>query len=455
MSVSSQTIINTSYFGLWLIMKITDLLVENKKQVDEAPMGFLKTMGNKVAGAFGSGQAKGRLETGNIANQLKKEFDVYLGKTGDQPTGDMVVAFLKSKGYPTQGAERALKAQPAPGILSKIGGAVKDVAGAAAQGAKDQMAKDAEPAQPAAQPAQELAQQAQQPQQDKAAIAARVKANVGKTAAATKGSNFGQPAEKPAQPAPSSISSFVKQQLGDNPITMKPAPQKAQPAAAPAPQQAAPAVPARAQGGGKVAGQLSQTPGAIKKRQARAVKKRTGHPADDNPNIQLGTESYVPEGSEFFRQQLNFFRILKEALSSKQLDAVFLAAAQDKARQDASGGAKQQAAGAAQPAAGQTAQSGQAKTAPQDQPGAKLTPPAGTPGTTVPGEKDQGIMAHIQGAVDGFKGVDYEKGGDPRAKGPGAQLKDTSGKIPANIVKQINQLTFKQRQELRKELDKA
>ena len=126
-------------------MKITDLLVENKKQVDEAPMGFLKTMGNKVAGAFGSGQAKGRLETGNIANQLKKEFDVYLGKTGDQPTGDLVLSFLKSKGYPTQGAERALKAQPSPGIMSKVGGAVKDIAGAAVQGAKAQMAKDAEP----------------------------------------------------------------------------------------------------------------------------------------------------------------------------------------------------------------------------------------------------------------------------------------------------------------------
>ena len=438
-------------------MKITDLLVENKKQVDEAPMGFLKTMGNKVAGAFGSGQAKGRLETGNIANQLKKEFDVYLGKTGDQPTGDLVLSFLKSKGYPTQGAERALKAQPSPGIMSKVGGAVKDIAGAAVQGAKDQTAKDAEPA-AQAQPQQQEPQQAQPSQQqpDKAAIAARVKANVGKTAAATKGSNFGQPVEKPAQPAAGGIASFVKQQLGDNPITMKPAPQKAQPAqpAAQTPQQPA----GRVQGGGKVAGQVSQTPGAIKKRQARAMKKRTSHPADDNPNIQLGTESYIPEGSDFFKQQLHFFRILKEALSSKQLDAVFLAAAQDKARQDASGGAKQPAATGTQTAAqptqqGQTAQAKQSTGA--EQPGAKLTPPAGSAGTTVPGEKDQGVMAHIRGAVDGFKGVDYERGGDPRDKGPGIQLKDPSGKIPANIVNQINQLTFKQRQQLRKELDKA
>lgn len=49
----------------------------------------------------------------------------------------------------------------------------------------------------------------------------------------------------------------------------------------------------RKQGGGKVAGQLSQTPGAIKKRQQREIKRRTTHPADDNPNIQLGSESKI------------------------------------------------------------------------------------------------------------------------------------------------------------------
>ena len=366
-------------------------------------MGFLKSMGNKVASAFGSGQAQGRLETGKIANQLKKDFDVYLGKSGDQPTAGMVIAFLKSKGYPTTSAERLLKSQPAQEP------AVQQPAAPAAAG-------PAAPAQPS--------------QTD---IAKRVKANVGKTAAATKGSNFGQQPEQPAQPAGSAISSFVKQQLGDNPITMKPAPQKAAPAAGAAQQPVA-----RPQGGGKVAGQVSQTPNAMKKRQARAVKKRTTHPADDNPNIVLGTESYIPEGSELFRQTLHFHRILKEALSTKQIDAVFLAAAQDKARQDASGGG----AKAAAPAGATTAAAA---------PGADaLAGKTSGGGSSLP---DQGAMAHIRAAADGWQGVDYLKGGDPRAKP--AELKDPTGAIPANIMSQINSLDRTQRAALRKELSKA
>jgi hypothetical protein len=58
----------------------------------------------------------------------------------------------------------------------------------------------------------------------------------------------------------------------------------------------------RKQGGGKQAGTLSMTPDAIRKRQSRAAKKRTSHPADDNPNVQLGTESLSNKTKKLFNE---------------------------------------------------------------------------------------------------------------------------------------------------------
>jgi len=55
-------------------------------------------------------------------------------------------------------------------------------------------------------------------------------------------------------------------------------------------------------GGGKQAGTLSMTPDAIRKRQSRAAKKRTSHPADDNPNVQLGTESLSNKTKKLFNE---------------------------------------------------------------------------------------------------------------------------------------------------------
>jgi hypothetical protein len=80
-------------------MRINDLLIEQR--IDEKPMGALSGIGNKIAAKFGSGQATGRLETGNIANQLRKEFDVYIGKTGQEMDADSISQFLQSKGLPT------------------------------------------------------------------------------------------------------------------------------------------------------------------------------------------------------------------------------------------------------------------------------------------------------------------------------------------------------------------
>jgi hypothetical protein len=376
-------------------MKFSDIIVENKKQeLTEKPMGFLKTIGNKVASTFGSGQAQGRLDTGKEANTLRKEFDVFLGKSGQNPTGDLVLQFLKQKGYPTQSASNFVKAA-VPTTNKPV----------------------AQPEQPAATP--QATPAAQQP--DKTAIAAKVKANVGKSAAANKASNFGQPVEKPAPNTGAAAFGQMAQQL------TKPA---AEPAATTTPQ----AAPTRT--GGKVAGQVSQTPNAIRKRQARAVKKRTSHPADDNPNIQLGTES-VNRYQRMLESQINFYLLLEEVLTSKQLDQIFLAAVQDKAK----GG--QPAATGSAPAGGATAQ-GDQPGAPVSQSGQAQTPQSG----------GSSMLKHAAAAYDGMRGAGLgatKVGGDSA----GVPLKDPSGRVPSNIVSQINQLTNQQRAQLRKELDKA
>jgi len=85
-------------------MKLYEVLLEDKKQVQEAPMGMLNTLGNKAMAKMGSARATGKLSTGGLANQLHKEFQTYLGKTGREATKDAVMGFLSSKGYPTQGA---------------------------------------------------------------------------------------------------------------------------------------------------------------------------------------------------------------------------------------------------------------------------------------------------------------------------------------------------------------
>ena len=224
-------------------MKISDLLKENaEQQLTEKPMGFLKNVGNRVASAFGSGKAQGGLDTGNIANTLRKEFDTFLGKTGQQPTGDMVLQFLTQKGYPTQSAKQALGRDTAP---------------------------------PAAKAPSGTAQQSQPPAANK-----DPKANT-------------QVDQKPA----ANFSQGGYSQTTTNAPTgltpAQPAPTKQQPVAD-TPPQTQPTAGARPQGGGKVAGQYSNTPAAMRKRAKRAEKK-AAHPADDNPNIQLEKERFCPK----------------------------------------------------------------------------------------------------------------------------------------------------------------
>jgi hypothetical protein len=106
---------------------------------------MLNTLGNKAMAKMGSARATGKLSTGALANQLHKEFQTYLGKTGREATKDAVMGFLSSKGYPTQGAatiiNQALKgAANAPaGPLANMKNTARGLAGKA----KDAMVKQA------------------------------------------------------------------------------------------------------------------------------------------------------------------------------------------------------------------------------------------------------------------------------------------------------------------------
>jgi len=91
-------------------MKITDILSQKQQQqISEAPVGMLKRAGLGIASKFGSSSAKGALDMAKYANGLRKQFDFYLGQTDQKPNSEALIAFLKSNGFPTAGAEAALK----------------------------------------------------------------------------------------------------------------------------------------------------------------------------------------------------------------------------------------------------------------------------------------------------------------------------------------------------------
>ena len=112
-------------------MRLNEILIE--QQLDEAPQGMLSRLANK-AKSFVPGQtgrkAKGDLEVGKEANWLKKQFDVYLGKVGKDPSPQLVIDFLRKNNYPTGDAEQE---------MTKVtkGQKVGAAAGAAAKGAVD------------------------------------------------------------------------------------------------------------------------------------------------------------------------------------------------------------------------------------------------------------------------------------------------------------------------------
>jgi hypothetical protein len=73
-----------------------------EQELDERPMGFIKgglqKLGAKLLpGSYGA-KMQGKVETGQQANQLYKEFHTFLGRSGYESTDDAIKAFLKQKG---------------------------------------------------------------------------------------------------------------------------------------------------------------------------------------------------------------------------------------------------------------------------------------------------------------------------------------------------------------------
>ena len=114
-------------------MRLSEIISE--QQLDERPMGVLGKIGAKaqsfVPGRTGR-RAKGKLEVGAMANEISDKFDLFLGKVGGKEgaTPELVISFLQKNGYPTKGAEAAMKD---PTMAQKVGAA----AGAVAKGVKN------------------------------------------------------------------------------------------------------------------------------------------------------------------------------------------------------------------------------------------------------------------------------------------------------------------------------
>jgi hypothetical protein len=88
-------------------MKISDLSIEEQKQIDEAPAGMLKQLGRNIgaaaAGAVGmknvAANLKGKADVGATANAVYTKFNQYLGtqqKNIKTATGDDLANFLQN-----------------------------------------------------------------------------------------------------------------------------------------------------------------------------------------------------------------------------------------------------------------------------------------------------------------------------------------------------------------------
>jgi hypothetical protein len=360
-------------------MKVKDLIVENK--IDEAPMGALKSFGLTSLSKV-SPTASGKLQTGTLANQLSADFKEYLGKTGLKAEPDVVLDFLRSKGMPTDAAEKIIAAGPEKSMLAKGMDAIKGMVkgkGTGAQQPQDAGGQQQQPSQQKKQPAGDNPQpqnrvepklDPETPQQQDPAQKPNFNNQLGggQQKISTGGTN--DPSTFKNVPGTQQVPTGVPSTTDPRTAFAKPA-QGAEQPETPA---------GRKQGGGKVAGQLSQTPGAVKKRDARAaaksgstnnaisqfVKTQTGdNPIKMNPEPQQnpvpqkqkqprqrkkpGAPGGKVESISRFSESVEYeFDLLLEALSRGQLDKIFMAVAQDSAKAGVQGGGGQQQAGGQQ-----------------------------------------------------------------------------------------------------------
>lgn len=88
-------------------MKLSEIIAESH-ELNEAPMGIIKKAGLGLASKFSS-KAAGKLSLGSEANNLRKDFDFWLGRTNQKATVNTLRQFLKQEGHPTDTAEQILK----------------------------------------------------------------------------------------------------------------------------------------------------------------------------------------------------------------------------------------------------------------------------------------------------------------------------------------------------------
>ena len=91
-------------------MKLTEILKESN-EITEAPLGMLKRAGLGLASKFSS-KAAGQLATGNEANEIRKDYDFYLGSTSQTATSKSLMRFLQKEKHPVNIAQSVISKIP-------------------------------------------------------------------------------------------------------------------------------------------------------------------------------------------------------------------------------------------------------------------------------------------------------------------------------------------------------
>jgi hypothetical protein len=335
-------------------MKFKDIISEQR--IQEAPMGLLKTVGNKALSKV-SAKAAGKLETGTTANQLYSDFKKYLGKTGQEPSREVVLSFLQSKGLPTAGAEAAIDKAGEPsavGIAAKAaaGDAVDAVSGAAKSAVNTVKSAAASGANKLKQAfaKKPAAGQAEPTQRQDPAMADPAVSNPNFAQGNYQQGNYSSSAGFDKTTMKNVSNPMPAGTVGGVPTGKSNLPQ---PTTATTP--ATPPVKGR---GGRKAGQLSTTPRAVARRQATAVKKAAntaGRPNTSNAlgqfvNTQTGKnpismnrKESIEYNFDMLVEALEISQLLYEApLSRGQIEKAFMAAVQDSVK--VGGGGQQSAA---------------------------------------------------------------------------------------------------------------
>ena len=338
-------------------MRINQLL--NEQRLDEKPMGILSKAGNTIMSKFGSGKASGKLATGDIANKMHKEYETYLGQSGEEPSNENILAFLKFKKYPTQNVAAYLASPEAQDRApAGPGEAPAAPANAAAPAAKAAPAEPVEPtlepeapaaAEPAAKPAPSFNNQLGGGKQNISAGGKFDPATMTNTPGAAAPTGIPQVQKQPTAAAPAAEP--APNAAGYNPKTGAAIPGDAADIQAKRDARAATKTPG-AQYGGNFDSQTGE-PVDLKAQ----IKARLGKPDTNFKGYKSAAQAKgIQNASKSFAGK----RTIAEAVSSKVVDKAILIAAQDAAKMGigasigaAPAGAAPAAGGGAAPAGGE------------------------------------------------------------------------------------------------------